>query len=646
MKSKEEILAKLTDEQREAVIHYNGMMVISATAGSGKTSCIVSKVEYMLYCGIQPENILLFTFTKKAANEMKERINDRIGSLSDKMSISTYHSFCSRLLRKYANLLGFTNDFSIYDSSESKSVLTKLLKKRKEKILTPDVARTYISKWKSSSISVNTACNIKFNNALEHRTAKYYYDDYQKQLKKQNAMDFDDLLYYAFKLLKDSREVREYVWNKYHYIIVDEFQDSSEQNVDFILKLGEDKHNICMVMDSNQSIYSFRGANIENVVNTIINNNAKEYILNRNFRSTQNIVNASQTLIDCNNSVLKKNTFSENEVGDKIYNCSLKSPKAESNFVSQIITYLTTKKGYSFDDIAILSRVNSSSRIIEDTFIANQIPYDVVGGLGFYERKEIKDIVSYLKLALNPYDKEAFERAITNPKCFVSDTTINKLEDMLYDGKIDDADMVSEYDLISVIEAYGKAFNKRTHNSLDKFAKTIRSIQSKIEDGYKLNSIISWLISEIKYKDYIRKYDKVVENHINREDNLEELTNLASQFETLRDFIEFVVLNSAVKEDNQENNKVHIMSVHASKGLEFKVVIVIGMNESVFPHKRAIQEGSIKEERRLFYVAMTRAKELLFLTHSTTGYNGRFSVFTPSRFLDEINQDYIINSDM
>lgn len=585
----------------------------------------------MIHNGISPYNIILFTFTNKAAREIKERVINIIGEKGHNITVGTYHSVCARLLRKYADRIGYSNKFTIFDTDDSLSILKKLCKHTS---YDPKVVAAYISNMKSKQITSEQACRME--NGPGEKLAMLY-RTYQSELKKQDAMDFDDLIGNMIKVLETCEDVKKELNDRYRYVTADEFHDSSRKDIRLIELLAGDDQNVCMILDPDQSIYGFRGADLESVlgVNTIFKN-LKTFVLNRNYRSTQTIVNASVSLIEHNSENIKKQLYSKNEVGDKLILFEEEDQNYESLRIVKLIRMLMKQKGLQYKDIAILYRMSMLSRNVEDAFLKNGIPYQITGGVPFCSRLEIKDIMSYVRIIYNPNDMEAFKRAINTPKRGIGDATIQKLIKFKEENK----EGCSFIKACEDIPMKGKA-----KNGMVAFAALIRDLEQK----YVLmnpRDFIKEIINRINYIKYLEDTEKNVTKIEDRIGNLEELMNLASSYTTVEEFLEDLSLNTSLtdEEENEESdNKVRLMTMHASKGLEFPCVICIGCSEGTSPSFRAKTKSEIEEERRLFYVGMTRAEKYLFLLRAKrTMLNGRSSFPERSRFLDEISKDFLV----
>ena len=622
--TKKDILEGLNEDQKEAVINYAGPCFIVAGPGSGKTRTIISRAAYMISEGIKPENILMFTFTNKAAGEIRERIENLIGDDARGITVGTYHSICSRLLRKYAEYLGYRSNFSIYDDEDKLKVLKEIVDTDNIKC---ELVGKYISRWKERLVSPSSAI-LNAEKSVEAIAAEYY-QAYQKELKKRNVFDFDDLIYMTIKLMRDFPEVKEKINRRFQYVISDEYHDSSRADVELIKLLAGDHNNICLILDDEQSIYSFRGSDLDAVLSvTDYFPDMKTFVLRRNYRSTKRIIQAARSVIANNNGQIKKEIFTENELGEQVAYLEFDSVQKEANNIVKLIMRLK-RKGFEYKDIAILYRMSYLSRVVEEAFLENGIPYAIIGGLPFYARKEIKDVMAYVRLAVNPYDIEAFERAVNTPKRGIGKKSIVKIREVAND---------KNSGRINIIEACERAkLSGKAKQSLSGFVSLIQSIRKSIEENVSPKQILEQIVHETAYCSYLLK-EKEGEDRLA---NVEELISIASQYDTLEDFFYNMSLFSDISEANEDNqSRVQMLTMHAAKGLEFKVVFIIGANEGITPHWRAETTKEIEEERRLFYVAMTRAEKLLFITRPRTMHtNGRTVYAKESQFVKEIDPD-------
>lgn len=552
----------------------------------------------MIADGINANQILMFTFTNKAAREIKERVISYIGEEGKKITIGTYHSICAKLLRKYAHILGYENNFSIYDSEETLSILKTLTKKS---AIDHNMAYDFINYCKNNTISVKQAFNLAGTDGINRLKANVY-SEYQKKLFEQNAMDFGDLISNMISILESNKEVLSEINKKYKYIITDETQDSSIKDLRLINLLKGDDNNICMILDDEQSIYGFRGADIKSVLNVRNENNFKTYILKQNYRSTNAILNASRSLITNNKNQITKELFTANKEGVPVIFAEEKNPAEEANRIVKLIKMLTTKYSLKYRDIAILYRMSYISREIEQKLLTYGIPYEITGGVAFYARKEIKDILCYARLICNPFDFEAFKRAINTPKRGIGDKSI----ELIYEYARKNYSQP-----IGFIQACKEVKLKGTaKGGLENFNAIIDSILENYEDD-SAQELLTRIITLTSYYSFLKdEYNQEAEERIN---NIKELLELSLTFESLEDLIQNTTLNSNEESESSED-KVNLLTMHASKGLEYKAVIIAHAIEDITPHWKAKERSQLEEERRLFYVAMTRAKEYLFIT--------------------------------
>jgi DNA helicase-2/ATP-dependent DNA helicase PcrA len=616
----------------------------------------------MIADGVNPSSILLFTFTKKAAEEMRTRLKDSIGDVANHMTICTYHSFCARLLRKFIQYVGYEPNFSIYDETERMAVLERIVKESKalevhSRRCDMDMVAAHISACKDKLISPEE--DMAIAETSFSRTCATIYSEYMQYMKKNNSLDFDDLLYFGYGLIKEYSDVRDYIYDKYTYIISDETQDSSANDLRFILRLGEKHQNVCLVLDEDQAIFKFRGGDVNYVINTLLNGKFRQYNLDQNFRSTQTIVDAAQTLIKKNRSPIKKHIFSKNKVGDHIQVLDLPNQYSESTYVAEIIKFLHDKKDYAYSDIAVLGRLQRQFRSIEDLLLSYRIPYHIISGVSFYDRTEIKDIVSYLRLAYNPVDVMAFERCVNTPSRGIGKKTIEIVENMLF-KTTDNCDTMETYeDLLTTIDECIPLFRGKAKEKAQVFLRDIREIQNQIREGVRPDYIIQTVLDRTGYLEYM--YDHVVgkakdstdkmtknEEYQQRVGNIAELKQLAAEFQTPQEFITNVLMSSMPtkgEEEEEEKDAVNVITMHSSKGMEWRAVIIIGANQGICPHRLSLSSQDptdVQEERRLFYVAMTRAKEELFiLRHRNTVNRGVITTHMPSQFLNEIDPQYL-----
>lgn len=624
MLTAEEILSKLNEEQKVAVQNFNGPSFIVAGPGAGKTHTVISRTQYMIVNGVNPENILLFTFTNKAAKEIKERIAKAVGDeMASKITSGTYHSFCCRLLREYGSRLGYSRQFTIFDSDDSDKVLKKICQGSNAD---PKKLKSYISKQKRNLISPEKASMDRNDNYAT------FYDSYQKELFKQNAMDFDDLIYNAIKLLQTNIDVLIKTNAKYQYITADEYHDSASADIKLIQLLSGRKHNACFILDNDQSIYSFRGADLDAVLRTrTLFPELKIYNLNQNYRCSKTIVEASKSLIAHNPVTIKKNIFTENRPGDKILVYEEKTNVEEGIRVAKTIQSLHLKYNVPYSDIAILYRTNRQSRALEDALLKYKIPYEILSGINFYARKEIKDILAFMKFIVNPHDAIAFDRIVNIPKRGLGEKSIANVID-------ESRSHIPPIDLLTACTT-AKLRNPGKKNILD-FHNVMTELRDLV-DVLTVPEFIQEIITKTNYYDYLEsEYDQ--EEYDDKCMNIMELIELSHSFLTIEEMLEQTSLGR--KEEDDEIGSVQLMTMHMSKGLEYPVVFLVGCNEGTSPHFNAL--GNIKameEERRLFYVGMTRAKKLLILTRPmyTMHQGGGWMKAVKSPFLDEIDPQFL-----
>lgn len=642
-------LDQLNDSQREAVTYTEGASLIVAGAGSGKTRVLTYRIAYLLQQGVPAGRIMALTFTNKAAREMKERIMRLVDARDARyLAMGTFHSVCTRLLRPYAEQLGYTRDFSIYDTSDMKSVIKGICKERglDEKVYKPGAVQSRISMAKNGGIGPR---EYAMNQQLlrEDREARMYefatvYELYQMRLKAANAMDFDDLLINMLRLLEVCPEAREKYRQQFQYILVDEYQDTNYIQFQLVKKLAEPQNNICVVGDDAQSIYSFRGADIRNILNfRQVYPNARLFKLERNYRSTQTIVNAANSLIHKNVHQIEKTVYSEKEEGAPLNLQPYMDDKTEALGVAMKIQRMK-HKGY--DSFAVLYRTNAQSRVIEGELRKLNIPYRIYGGTSFYQRKEIKDALGYLRLAVNARDNEALLRIVGFPGRGIGETTMKKVSANATEHHRCYLDVMREPD------DTGLDVSAATKKKLQAFALLIDGYheQSETMDAFRFAEMVmrtSGVMTALAL-------DRTAEG-IDRAQNVQELLNAIHEFVEGRqnEGIDFTPVTDFLSEvslltDQDENltdttERVTLMTVHAAKGLEFPVVFIVGMEENLFPSQFAVRPQDIEEERRLLYVAITRAMEQCYVSFARQRFrNGSFSFNSPSRFLNDIDKRY------
>ncbi|MGL5507337.1 MAG: ATP-dependent helicase [Paraclostridium sp.] len=632
--TKQEILAKLNEEQQEVAKHSSGPCIVIAGPGGGKTHTLISRTQCMILDGVDPSNIVLFTFTNKAAGEIKERVISVIGESGKQITVGTYHSVCNRLLRKYSKAIGYNNNFTIFSQEDSEKLIKQIAKSY---AIDADIAGKFISKSKSNTM-LPQACLLGAENETQRILANVY-QAYQDELFRQQAMDFDDLLLNTIRILENNADIKKAINNNWQYVIADESHDSSKCDLRLIKLLAGDRENVCMILDDNQSIYGFRGADIEAVLG--IKNmytGMKIFNLSYNYRSSQTIVEASKSLIAKNKKQMKKRIAPAREYkGSPIIVSKCKNPTDEATRVIQYVKMLHQKYEVPYSEIAILYRMSYLSRILEQAFMTAKIPYKIVGGLPFFSRMEIQDILSFIKLTVNEHDVCAFKRTVQIPRRGIGAKTIEKIDEYArnYPGG-----PIPIREAIRTIDLKGKN-GKDTKNSLalkeyNDFLELID--RKKIE--LSPDELITFIVKELGYLDHLEATEK--ESIQPRVENLMELVNLAKEY---NDVEELLIQSSLFTkdEDEEDKEKVQLMTMHASKGLEYGGVIMVGMVEGTSPHHRALSDAAqMEEERRLAYVAMTRAKDYLFMLYPEQSLvQGRMTYTRQSRFLNEIDKKHM-----
>ena len=629
--TKTTVLAGANDEQQEAIKHQEGACMIIAGPGSGKTKTVVSRTQYMILNGIDPSQICLFTFTNKAANEMKERIKVAVGDEADKITCGTYHSVAHRLLRRYATHIGYNKNFTIMSSDDCKKLLKKI---GKERNIEPENLEVYISSKKDKIISPQKAL-VGASTETERQLANAY-EIYQSELKRQMAMDFDDLIINTIILLRNNEDIKAKINNQWRYVTADEAHDSSPRDLEFIRLLGGTSENVCFILDDNQSIYGFRGADIEAVMNLRnVYKDMKIFNLSRNYRCSQVIVEASKSLIAKNTPLIdKKIRAARDYKGSPIIVSRVKHPQLEAARVLQYVNALK-KKGIAYNEIAILYRMSSASRILEEAFNKAKIKCRIVGGTPFFNRAEVQDVLSYLKLVVNEYDFTAFKRAISVPKRGIGDKTIEKIDEFARDYP---GGPISIRQAIEKIQLKGKA-----QSSLDEFTAYLSELDEAMTE-LSPKEIINKICTDLDIISYLQSHPEYKKNWEERLMNIQELVNVAAEYPNIEELLSQAGLYSIEEDDEASNvDAVNMLTMHSSKGLEYKAVIIVNCNEGTSPHYKSLgNTKQLEEERRLFYVAMTRAKDYLFMTFpDSVLVQGQLQYAKPSRFLKEIDKQYI-----
>ena len=636
----QDILKGLNDKQYEAVTKTQGPCLVIAGAGSGKTKVLTHKIAYLIeHEGAKPWDILAITFTNKAANEMKERITNLIGESAKDIWMGTFHSICVKILRRFIDRIEFDSSFIIFDTSDQKTLVKGCLKDLgiDDKMFTDRSVLSEISNAKNEMLEPDQY-QIRANGDFRKEKIATVYELYQKRLKENNAIDFDDIINYTIKILLENPDIMEYYSNKFKYVLVDEYQDTNKSQFTLVTMLASKHGNITVVGDNDQGIYSFRGADISNILNFEKDFPGTKIIkLEQNYRCTGNILKAANAVIKNNEVKYKKELWTQNEEGNlpKVYQA--KNEYDEGAYVVEQIEHLKREEYYKYSDFAILYRMNTQSRAIEDILRRENIPYRIIGGLKFYERKEIKDIIAYLRLIQNGNDNLSLKRIINEPKRGIGKTSLDKVEQLSIQTGI------SMYEIIKDAEQYG--LNRVYLNSRE-FVNCIEELKAKKEE-----LPISELIKQTLKKS---GYTKALENENtieaeNRIENLDEFLTVAIEFEeqeaenTLSAFLEGITLSSDIDNLEEDEEYVTLMTLHSAKGLEFPVVFLVGMEEGIFPGYKSISEPTeLEEERRLCYVGITRAKEHLFLTCSKQRTIFGSTSYNPvSRFLGEIPEDLL-----
>ena len=646
-----DLLKDLNEAQRAAVEYIDGPSLVIAGAGSGKTRVLTYKIAYLLSQGMKPWSIMALTFTNKAAREMKERIGKLVGNdLAQHLYMGTFHSIFSRILRAEAEHIGFNNNFTIYDESDSRSLIKAIVKEMglDDKKYKPAAVHAKISMAKNNLMSAaayeSDAAIFEQNKRAQMPEVGKIFVAYVQRCKQANAMDFDDLLTLTYQLFREHEDIRHKYAARFDYVLVDEYQDTNHVQMSIVMQLCQEKQRVCAVGDDSQSIYSFRGANIDNILNYQRQfQGTRLFKLEQNYRSTQTIVEAANSLIKHNRNQIPKDVFSENAKGEKIQYKPAYSDKEEAAIVAKDVKRIRREDGCQYSDFAILYRTNAQSRSFEEEFRKQGIPYRIYGGLSFYQRKEIKDIIAYFRLVANPDDEEAIKRIINYPARGIGATTVLKIADCAHQNQ------VSFWEVIGAPERYGLAVNKGTMNKLETFKLLISSFieRAQTTDVYELGDAI---IKESGISQDIMSGKDA--DDLARQENLEEFLSGMSAFVEerreegrfdelfLQDYLQDVaLLTDADSDGDKDEPRVSLMTVHAAKGLEFPTVFVVGLEENIFPSPlSAASLRELEEERRLLYVAITRAEKHCILTNAKNRWRyGKMEFDNPSRFIDEID---------
>lgn len=654
-----DLLKDLNEAQRAAVEYIDGPSLVIAGAGSGKTRVLTYKIAYLLSQGMKPWSIMALTFTNKAAREMKERIGKLVGNdLAQHLYMGTFHSIFSRILRAEAEHIGFNNNFTIYDESDSRSLIKAIVKEMglDDKKYKPAAVHAKISMAKNNLMSAaayeSDAAIFEQNKRAQMPEVGKIFVAYVQRCKQANAMDFDDLLTLTYQLFREHEDIRHKYAARFDYVLVDEYQDTNHVQMSIVMQLCQEKLRVCAVGDDSQSIYSFRGANIDNILNYQRQfKGTRLFKLEQNYRSTQTIVEAANSLIKHNRNQIPKDVFSENAKGEKIQYKPAYSDKEEAAIVAKDVKRIRREDGCQYSDFAILYRTNAQSRSFEEEFRKQGIPYRIYGGLSFYQRKEIKDIIAYFRLVANPDDEEAIKRIINYPARGIGAATVLKIADCAHQNQ------VSFWEVIGAPERYGLAVTKGTMNKLETFRLLISSFieRAQTTDVYELGDAI---IKESGISQDIMSGKDA--DDLARQENLEEFLSGMSAFVEerreegrfdelfLQDYLQDVaLLTDADSDGDKDEPRVSLMTVHAAKGLEFPTVFVVGLEENIFPSPlSAASLRELEEERRLLYVAITRAEKHCILTNAKNRWRyGKMEFDNPSRFIDEIDGKLIDSQD-
>ncbi len=635
----EDIFKNLNDKQIEAVKIVDGPVLVISGPGSGKTRCLTHRVAYLISQEIRPSSILAITFTNKAANEMKDRVQQLLKTESTQPIIGTFHSVCLRILRKEIPILGYKSNFSIFDSNDQLSLVKRVMSDLEidSKKYNPRLILNKISKLKTDLIFPENYNPTEFLTKIVSRI----YNGYQAELKKMNGLDFDDLIVLTVKIFKQNPDILEKYQNFWKYILVDEYQDTSHDQYTLVKLLSAKNRNLFAIGDDAQSIYMFRDADIRNILNFQKDYpDAKVIFLEQNYRSTKNILAAAQNIISKNQTQVPKELWTENTKGEKIHVRETLNERAEAEFIVDKMDEFLEKGGYKIQDFTVLYRTHAQSRAIEEALITRGFPYQIVGGIRFYERREIKDILSYLRFMINPTDLISLERIYNVPTRGIGETTFNKIT------------ALKEKDLIESVKALAKEKgDTKQAKSLTEFKNLLVDLSERKNDK-NLTSVIKYVVKRTNYEEYLKTLaikKEIYDNIDDRMENIKELLTVSRKYDMLKGeegiekFLEEIALLQETDKMKASADRITLMTIHSSKGLEFPVVFIAGMEEGLFPHSRAtLAPLELEEERRLCYVAITRAKDRLIMTH--TKYRNIFGstqTNLPSRFIYEIPKDVL-----
>ena len=643
-----EIFSGLNPAQKEAVECLEGPLLIMAGAGSGKTRVLTHRIANLLAHGVSPYSILAITFTNKAAAEMRERVDRMIGEGSKDIWLSTFHSFCARILRREIEATGlYHKNFVIYDTSDTQSVIKKCLKELNldDKQYAPNSVLGAISSAKNQMMGpmIFTQHARTEGNFHDQKVAEVY-TLYQDKLRSNNALDFDDLLLIAVSILEENEDIREKYQRRFRYIMVDEYQDTNGAQYKLTQLLAAGHHNICVVGDADQSIYGWRGADMRNIMNFEKDYpEARTIMLEQNYRSTKKILAAANAVIENNSNRKPKNLWTENADGEPITTYLASDERDEARFILDSITKQQTIYNTPYGDVAILYRTNAQSRVLEEAFMRQGVPYTMVGGLKFYERMEIKDIIAYLRVLSNPFDSESLNRIINVPRRGIGDTSVRKIQAFANEREINLFEVIANPELLNEVPG----LTARTKNPLGVFATLLLNLMNK-QATASVSELIEEIIDQTGYIEALKADKKKGEENTSRIENLREFAGVAKEFEKteaeadLNSFLEHISLITDLDKTIEADDRVTLMTLHAAKGLEFPVVFIAGMEEGLFPHSRTLDSPEeLEEERRTCYVGITRAERKLYLTHASlrTIY-GQTRISDPSRFLEEIPAEY------
>jgi len=634
-----ELLKDLNEKQRQAVMHTEGPLLILAGAGSGKTRVLTYRIAYLIYKGVRPENILAITFTNKAAREMKERVADLLPKESKSLLVSTFHSACVRILRSDIDKLGYSRNFTIFDTQDQQVLAKECLKSMNldEKKYTPAGMLHYISSSKDKLFTPKKCTDTARD--VREQTMAALYEMYQKKLYENNALDFDDLIMKTVELFQQHPDVLSYYQNRFRYILVDEYQDTNRAQYELIMMMAKRHRNLCVVGDDDQSIYSFRGADIRNILDfeedfpdaTVIR-------LEQNYRSTQNILDAANFVIDHNLGRKKKTLWTKNGRGEKIRFATLNNEHEEAWFIAREIQDLILEDNRSYGDFAVLYRTNAQSRVLEEVMVKVGMPYRIVGGIKFYQRREIKDLLAYLRLIASPADNVSLTRIINVPKRGIGEATINTLRGIAEENNTNIYEIIRNVD-DTYLSSGIKTKLKKFYNLIEDFRNYSRKMS--------VSQLMEYILIQTGYTKSLEEEN--TPDSMSRIENLNEMIGAAMEFEerspdgSLEDFLAELALVSDVDQLDEKEQAVVLMTLHSAKGLEFPVVFLVGLDEGIFPHSRSLFDpDQLEEERRLCYVGITRAQQLLYITRAwQRSLYGNTSFYDSSRFIDEIPEELL-----